>query len=442
MADSLDLGVKPDANKYERAAVYVRDAMHGRTTMAHDKWSFFYHRIYINLIYVNVYRLMSVALLALAFWEGPSKHAPDALADAELRWVYYSLEVFFLLFFCFDSYLQFKDFGKARFMRKRYVATRPLGTRVELTCDHLCCPITPHSWVRIKLACMALFLLDLVVSIIIPNNYLRLVRALWPVFFIERNENVRKIVGSLLHAVPKILNVVVLVLVHITLFGVFAYVFFAGIDDDNCEAWVPTQVSSERCSTYITEGCSNYFQTLGQSIMQLFILGTTANFPEVGGTMRCVVWVAQPAAVQRCTAFPGHDAGLSMQPLGRLVLRGVSRDWPVFPCQPHNCRHVHHVPRTLQGQDLEETQSRPQGPLLGVLRAYQRHPGSRRRLHCSLLSPDARCVVRVNVWPGRQVFERRVAASASRLRPWAPRLDRSLRSWPWISCYGMTGCVS
>lgn len=301
MADSLDLGVKPDANKYERAAVYVRDAMHGRTTMAHDKWSFFYHRIYINLIYVNVYRLMSVALLALAFWEGPSKHAPDALADAELRWVYYSLEVFFLLFFCFDSYLQFKDFGKARFMRKRYVATRPLGTRVELTCDHLCCPITPHSWVRIKLACMALFLLDLVVSIIIPNNYLRLVRALWPVFFIERNENVRKIVGSLLHAVPKILNVVVLVLVHITLFGVFAYVFFAGIDDDNCEAWVPTQVSSERCSTYITEGCSNYFQTLGQSIMQLFILGTTANFPEVGGTMRCVVWVAQPAAAKHRT---------------------------------------------------------------------------------------------------------------------------------------------
>lgn len=113
------LTVSSDANKYERAAVYVQDAMHGRTAMAQDKASFFYHRLYINIVYVTFYRIMTLALLALAFWEGPSRDAPHNLASSDYRGLFYGIEALFFAFFVFDSYLQYRDFGHARFTRKR-----------------------------------------------------------------------------------------------------------------------------------------------------------------------------------------------------------------------------------------------------------------------------------------------------------------------------------
>jgi len=136
-------------------------------------------------------------------------------------------------------------------------------------------------WVNIKVVCLFVFVVDLLITIFMVDGYIRFVRVLWPVMFIERNENVRKIVGSLVHAIPRILNVMILVMVHITVFGVFAFVLFSGITEENCTAWGEEPPPTERCSTFTTTGCSDYFQTLGQSILQLFVLSTTANFPDV-----------------------------------------------------------------------------------------------------------------------------------------------------------------
>ena len=125
------LTVSSDANKYERASVYVQDAMRGRTTMAQDKESFFYHRVYINVVYVTFYRGMTLALLALAFWEGPSRDAPHDLATSPYRGIFYGAEAMFFALFVFDSYLQYRDFGHARFMRK--------------TCVHIHAPVS-RAW--------------------------------------------------------------------------------------------------------------------------------------------------------------------------------------------------------------------------------------------------------------------------------------------------------
>lgn len=112
---------RADANKYERAAVYVVDALHGRSTMAQDKWAFFFHRLYINIVYINAYRLCTILLLALAFWEGPSYGTEDALDKSEYALLYCIAETLLIGLFCFDTFLQYKDLGRARFLAKRYV---------------------------------------------------------------------------------------------------------------------------------------------------------------------------------------------------------------------------------------------------------------------------------------------------------------------------------
>ena len=252
-----------------------------------------------------------------------------------------------------------------------------------------------RRWIRIKCACLGIFVLDLVLSAALPTAYVRYARALWPVYFIERNENIRKIVGSLLHAIPKIANVVVLVLVHITLFGVFAFVFFAGVSDENCEAWVGGS-TAQRCSTYIIDGCSDYFQTLGQSILQLFILSTTANFPDVcvraspSPTRACDTLHTYVVAERLCVdadvadrpwpcaacVVAGDDAGLPVQLVVGVVFRGVPRHRPVLPGQPHHRRDVHHLPRAVQEQDPQEAQPASEGALASVRGTHQERTGA------------------------------------------------------------------
>jgi len=122
------------------------------------------------------------------------------------------------------------------------------------------------------------------------HGYLSLFRAARPIMLIERMRNVRRICGNIINMIPKILNVGILLGVLNLFFGIMAYVLFAGIDGENCTAFPvhykpsgPGALGREGppCSTFLPDSCNDYYSSLTESMWQLFILTTTANYPDV-----------------------------------------------------------------------------------------------------------------------------------------------------------------
>ena len=105
-----------------------------------------------------------------------------------------------------------------------------------------------------------------------------------------------KIAGAIIESTPKILNVLVLLMFHIIFFGVVAYVLFRGIegtsgdhlhvsyaDRSHCNFLrydLSDDMTLNFCSTF-SKNCMDYFSSFYSSTLQLFILLTTANYPDV-----------------------------------------------------------------------------------------------------------------------------------------------------------------
>jgi hypothetical protein len=106
-----------------------------------------------------------------------------------------------------------------------------------------------------------------------------LLRALRPLFLIERLRNVRRVFYNILATVPKVANVLILLGVHVLCFSVLGYVMFAGLDGVNCT--ITHHADSHNCSPFAHEGCRDYFATFDNTVMQLFQLLTGEGFPIV-----------------------------------------------------------------------------------------------------------------------------------------------------------------
>jgi len=180
--------------------------------------------------------------------------------------------------------------------------------------------VTKDVWLRLRGFAMCLIFLNvttcLVNRIVNPNtegfkNFSRLLR---PLLFIERLRNVRKIASSVVSTLPKVINILVLLGFWVLFFGVSGFTFFAGVVGPNdvlnpdtgvitthgCDflsgGIVYVENMNERlakhnetffaCSTYCKirpdgSPCTNYFDTIWTSMMHLFILLTTANYPDI-----------------------------------------------------------------------------------------------------------------------------------------------------------------
>ena len=180
--------------------------------------------------------------------------------------------------------------------------------------------VTKDVWLRLRGFAMCLIFLNLttclVNRIVNPNtegfkNFSRLLR---PLLFIERLRNVRKIASSVVSTLPKVINILVLLGFWVLFFGVSGFTFFAGVVGPNdvlnpdtgvitthgCDflsgGIVYVENMNERlakhnetffaCSTYSKirpdgSPCTNYFDTIWTSMMHLFILLTTANYPDI-----------------------------------------------------------------------------------------------------------------------------------------------------------------
>ena len=128
-------------------------------------------------------------------------------------------------------------------------------------------------------------------------------RILRPFILIERLRNVRKIFFSIVESTPKIFNVIIIVFLHVLFFGTIGHILFRGIDEhSSCKfameietnAYTTQNMTAKTlyCSTY-NGICSDYFNTISASFLQMFILLTTANYPDIMMPVyRCSNWSA------------------------------------------------------------------------------------------------------------------------------------------------------
>lgn len=71
---------------------------------------------------------------------------------------------------------------------------------------------------------------------------------------------------------------------HIFIFGLFAFVLYAGIRDGECH--VDAQPTYQYCSVF-SKDCTDYFSRIVDSMLHLFTLITTANYPDVRPCVLC-----------------------------------------------------------------------------------------------------------------------------------------------------------
>ena len=113
-----------------------------------------------------------------------------------------------------------------------------------------------------KLALTLVLILEAVIVMTRRKPHWRFTRSLRPVFLVENHfmTGVRRFLRQLFESLPPILDIMGLVLFLITIYSVLGFYLLG-----------PTKYSSG----------SPYFQSLSDSMVNLFVLLTTANFPDI-----------------------------------------------------------------------------------------------------------------------------------------------------------------
>lgn len=134
--------------------------------------------------------------------------------------------------------------------------------------------------------CYVVFALVNTLVALIHTDVPRFQRILRPVMLVAHFRNVQKIFGNMMTTAPKVARVSFLLVFHLILHAVFAFLVFSGQSFDGCD--VPRD--GKYCSPF-TRNCTDYFGTFFGSINQLFILLTTANFPV---QLLSLLWLPLP----------------------------------------------------------------------------------------------------------------------------------------------------
>lgn len=76
-----------------------------------------------------------------------------------------------------------------------------------------------RGWLRLKMGCLLAMLANLIVHMAVPSfpYFMRIVR---PVFLLERMRNVRRVAGNIGATLPRIVNVLILLILHVLIFAV------------------------------------------------------------------------------------------------------------------------------------------------------------------------------------------------------------------------------
>ncbi|KAA0186914.1 hypothetical protein HAZT_HAZT008947 [Hyalella azteca] len=116
-----------------------------------------------------------------------------------------------------------------------------------------------HTRSMIKCGAWLVMVAEAITVIIRNSSHFRATRALRPIFLLDNRYlgGVRRFMRQLLQSVPPVLEIMAILMLVLTVFTTLGYYLFSPYQDDP------------------------YFTTLGQSFVSLFVLLTTANFPDV-----------------------------------------------------------------------------------------------------------------------------------------------------------------
>jgi Ion transport protein len=244
---------------FQRTRLMLLDGDAGRTllpvydqrtvTLAAWLWSSKYRLFHRSVI---------TMVLLLAFFERASVRplSPPAMWSETIT---ASLEIVLLVFLVIDAVLSWK--------LKRTIKWK--------------------SWLAFKVYFVVVAIACICVNAVFPVVP-KFHRALRPVVVIASSRSVRRITSSLLRSLVRIIRMAGLLFVHVVVFSVVAFLLFGGQSFDTCSG----PPSFQYCSTF-TQQCTDYFGSVGMAMRQLFILLTTANFPDVMlPAYKCNPWSA------------------------------------------------------------------------------------------------------------------------------------------------------
>jgi hypothetical protein len=259
-----------------QAVVFIRDSQQGRSRAANlSGRTYMIYHAYHSKYYRMAYAVVVILLLGLAEFEEPSTFHHFRSKAVEHKWELTALFELLLMWFIFaDVHLKRQMLGMKIFRRN------------------------PFNWLKAFVVTFSVLniLITLLVSAVTggQDRFPRFQRVLRPLLLITHFRNVQKVFLAMMRAMKNICRVGVLLLLEICFFSIFAFVFFKNtsfssydVDADGRrfgnDAMCGTsdeQTSVLGCSTY-SQDCTDYFHTLFEAINKLFIVTTTANFPDV-----------------------------------------------------------------------------------------------------------------------------------------------------------------
>eukprot|EP00003_Mantamonas_plastica_P018667 TRINITY_DN3048_c0_g1_i2.p1 TRINITY_DN3048_c0_g1~~TRINITY_DN3048_c0_g1_i2.p1 ORF type:complete len:331 (-),score=95.17 TRINITY_DN3048_c0_g1_i2:20-967(-) len=211
--------------KLLKASVFMRDAMNDRRLDHKADWSSMRTYIMYHKRAVRAFMSLIVILhLCLAFIEDERENR---------RWVT-ALEVVFFLLYLAEVFASYKFMGWEKIKRNR--------------------------WQMFKLVVIMVSLLEIIFEQQ-PDEPVSVRRLIRPYFLIAHSRRVKNIMSSMVKALPRVLDVMVLGSFVMILYAIFGVVMFRGLGSE--------------------EGQDDYFKDLNTSFISLFVLMTTANYPDV-----------------------------------------------------------------------------------------------------------------------------------------------------------------
>eukprot|EP00944_MAST-04C_sp_MAST-4C-sp1_P012833 g12833.t1 len=276
VGENLQLQYEERQRYIKYAAILAKGGIHGRlhSPTIPDNTGLLVASFYHGKPWRFVYIFIASLNMLLAIWEESTTIFGQRVRDTQqstmvIRWI----EMFCLAFFSFDVYLLYLYKGREQFFSRS---------------------------IKVRVLLIIIMAINSIICMAMPKAA-HISRILRPFILIERLRNVRKIFFSIVESTPKIFNVIIIVFLHVLFFGTIGHILFRGIDEHgSCKfameietkAYTTQNATAKTlyCSTY-NGICSDYFNTISASFLQMFILLTTANYPDIMMPVyRCSNW--------------------------------------------------------------------------------------------------------------------------------------------------------
>ncbi|KAK8812419.1 hypothetical protein WA158_007653 [Blastocystis sp. Blastoise] len=243
---------------YQNAALFCKDALHGRDIIRIiSKHTKRIHSIYHNQIYIYFYIFVTILMMLMPFLERSSTFFFDRAEGIINDYIASGVEFILLAFITLDVHMQYTIESEGAINIKKIDKT-----------------------ILISIIICGLHWINLLLRFAYPRIP-HLIRCLRPWYFIRRRRNVRNIGAGIIKTIPQVFNIYILLFIHLIFFSIFGKMLLAGINDDNCVVSQVTNQTRWACSVYDPRSCSDYFATFGSSMINLWTLYTTANYPDV-----------------------------------------------------------------------------------------------------------------------------------------------------------------